>query len=303
MNQISSELFSVVDNYIVFDLETTGLSPIKNEIVQLSAVKVVAGKQVDTFNRYVKPSQRIPLIVTSINGIDNDMVESEQKIEEVLPEFLKFICDFILIAHNAKFDMSFLAAAMNKTSNKSLTNNYIDTLKWSRKILPNIGSHSLDSLINYYALEDADRHNGLGDCLITNELYKHLVKDCMKKDIRIGRKKIIKQSDADRATRVIAGIKPIKKGNTLTNRTRGMIKRKANRRKDKFIDKYIPPSHLTNSNHGKDNKEKCCKPINYIQCKNASNFGNIISFAKNNKIIIACLFYLIIYLLYNMITK
>ena len=92
-----------VTNYILVDIETTGLSFYKDEIVELSAVKVVNNKVDSTFSYLVKPINKIPYFVTKVHGITNAMVKDKKLIEQLLPNFLDFIEDNILIAHNAKF--------------------------------------------------------------------------------------------------------------------------------------------------------------------------------------------------------
>lgn len=260
-NYIGKELYSVTDNYIVFDLETTGLSATRNEIIEIGAIKVENGKQVDTFDSYVKPKHKIPARATEVNGIENEDVEFELGIDDVLPGFLDFIGDYVLIAHNAKFDISFLSSAKVKVTDEPLQNNYIDTLKWARKIAPELDSHNLDSLIDFYGLEDEDRHSGLGDCVITNELYKHLVKDCLGRDIRIGHNKIIKQTDIEIANRIIAEIKPPAKKHVMSDEDK-----KASAEAQQITDNLLKDIDHTPPNTQADDFEYM-KPVNIVPHK------------------------------------
>lgn len=96
------------DSYVVFDIETTGFSPVKNRIIEIGAVKVVEGKIVDRFSTFVNPRVPIPFRIEQLTSINDEMVMDAPGIEEVLPEFLKFCEGTIFVAHNANFDMSFI---------------------------------------------------------------------------------------------------------------------------------------------------------------------------------------------------
>lgn len=95
-------------NYIVFDIETTGLNPKQDEIIEIGAVKIVNHQVVDTFSELIRPNQKISSFITQLTGITNEMVQEAKDIETVLAEFLLFINDQILIGHNVQFDLSFI---------------------------------------------------------------------------------------------------------------------------------------------------------------------------------------------------
>ena len=102
------------DTFIVFDLETTGLSPISDEIIEIGAVKLQNGKIVDTFSEFVNPGRPIPANIVELTGITDAMVESAPDITQILPRFLEFSQDGVMVAHNASFDMSFLREACRR---------------------------------------------------------------------------------------------------------------------------------------------------------------------------------------------
>ena len=118
----------MLKSYVAFDIETTGLSPEHNEIIEIGALKVREGKVVDRFIRFIEPEAGIPPMITQLTGITNDMVEGAGNCGEVLPEFLEFCEQDTLIGHNVQFDFSFV-----KTKAKELGYTYdhmgIDTLK------------------------------------------------------------------------------------------------------------------------------------------------------------------------------
>lgn len=168
-------------NFIVFDLETTGLSEIKNEIIEIGAIRFEANKPVEKFHTFIKPKKKITARITSINGITNEMVENCPAIEEVLPKFIDFIGENVLIAHNSDFDMKFI---LNQTYNqgyKKIKNKVIDTLKLSRQKIRRydyeknrdlkLDSYKLESLKNDFGLWDAGSHNAIDDCKVCAYVY------------------------------------------------------------------------------------------------------------------------------------
>ena len=96
------------DTYVVFDLETTGFSSIKDKIIEIGAVKVENGVITDKFSTFVNPKVPIPFEITQLTSITDDMVMDAPDIETILPQFLEFVGDAVLVAHNAGFDVSFI---------------------------------------------------------------------------------------------------------------------------------------------------------------------------------------------------
>lgn len=118
-----------VPDYVLYDLETTGISSLYDEVIEISAVKVRNGKIVDEFSELVNPGRPIPYAASSVNNISDKMVENARSFEKVLPEFLAFARDDVLAGHNiAGFDMKFLYRDCEKYFGQTLTNDYIDTL-------------------------------------------------------------------------------------------------------------------------------------------------------------------------------
>ncbi|MCR3760292.1 3'-5' exonuclease [Clostridium felsineum] len=121
------------NNYIAFDLETTGLNPYSHEIIEIAAVKIKDGKIIDTFQSLIKPRKKISSKITSINHITNDMVKDKNGIEDVLPQFINFIEKYPLIGHNVEFDYSFICSAYKELYNKEFRRKHICTMKLYRK--------------------------------------------------------------------------------------------------------------------------------------------------------------------------
>lgn len=164
-----------IDTYVVFDLETTGLSCYKHEIIEVGAIKVENNQVVATYSSLVKPKHHIPYYISNINGISNQMVVNAQGIESVLNDFLEFSGANTLLGHNIiSFDMKFINVASEALFGESVKNDYVDTLLLSRQHLRNIKSHSLSNLCQYFDINCAGAHRALADCTMTNGIYQEL---------------------------------------------------------------------------------------------------------------------------------
>lgn len=163
-------------NYVFFDLETTGLSPHYDEIIQISAIKVSDSHIVGNFNQYVNPNQPISAKITKLTGISNTTVANSPKIGSVLFEFDRFIDNYILVAHNAaNFDIEFIDEAYKRIFGKAFANNYIDTLQVSRAIFPDMPNHKLKTLVQELRLNANNTHNAMDDA---NCVYQLFVAQC-----------------------------------------------------------------------------------------------------------------------------
>lgn len=164
----SSELASAV--FVVVDLETTGRSPDSSEILEIGAVKLRGGEVLETFETLVKPRGRIPMEIRHITGIHPDLVEHQPFLEEVLPGFLHFLGDAVLVAHNSPFDRGFLNAAVARQFGAPLENKDLCTCRLARRLMPGLRSKGLDALTEYFQLDNAARHRAMGDARVTAEL-------------------------------------------------------------------------------------------------------------------------------------
>lgn len=164
-------LLEFPERFIVIDLETTGLSPTNNEIIEIAAVMYEGGIEIGTFCQLVKPELAVSSIITNITGITNIMLKNAPKIKAILPDLLKFIGDDILVAHNANFDMSFLSDKFRCHLGHEFNNDFVDTLRISRKAYPEFPKHGLAYLCNMIPLENMNSHRALADCIATYELF------------------------------------------------------------------------------------------------------------------------------------
>lgn len=167
-------------NYVVFDIETTGLNPKYEKIIELGAAKVRDGKVVDTFSTFVNPGKSLPERIKELTGICDTDVINAPYIEEVLDLFIDFAGDDILLGHNLIFDYSFVKkAAVNQK--KTFNRNGVDTLKIARRFLNDLESRNLGFLCEHYRIQ-LQAHRALNDALATHELYQRLAADFAEKD-------------------------------------------------------------------------------------------------------------------------
>ena len=164
----------VDESYVVFDIETTGFSPVKNHITEIGAVKVDRGQIVDRFSTFVNPQEPIPFRIVKLTGITDEMVMDAPTIEEVLPEFLKFVGDSIPVAHNAGFDTSFIAAQA-KEQGLEWTNTYVDTLELARELLPHLPKYKLDVVCKDLDVSLEGHHRAVNDAEATAECFVKLI--------------------------------------------------------------------------------------------------------------------------------
>lgn len=160
----------LVDDIVVLDFETTGLSPINDEIIQVGAIKYKNGRIIDQFDRYAKPSRSISSRITDLTGITNGMVENAPPLEKTLIELETFISGQTIVAHNASFDMKFLIENFDKYNIKHDRFRVIDTLALARKYIDETDNHKLVTLKEFLKIE-AESHDAFEDCRVTGSLY------------------------------------------------------------------------------------------------------------------------------------
>ena len=166
------------DSYVLFDLETTGLSTTDDSVVEISAIKVIDGVTTGEFSTLVNPGKHIPDYVSCIHGITDDMVSDAPSMEEALRDFIDFIGDLVLVGHNIKrFDMGFIQRDAVRYFGEPLTNGIVDTLCLSRRYLPDLPSHSLGALADHYNVSYEGAHRALVDCRINKQVYDKLAKE------------------------------------------------------------------------------------------------------------------------------
>lgn len=170
----SKNLLKFVDDYVLVDIETTGLSPINDEIIEIGAIKVENNLIVDSFNQLIKIDRNLPPFITNLTGITNEMLETGKLPTNVYNEFISFVGENVIIGHNVNFDLGFLKNKCKKYINYNLTNDHIDTLYLARKLVPNSINYKLGTLAKLFHISYEGAHRGLKDVEITYEVYNKL---------------------------------------------------------------------------------------------------------------------------------
>lgn len=169
------KLDQYVTDYVVFDLETTGISCYNDQVVEISAVKVSKGQVVEEFTSLVNPKCPIPYRASMVNGITDEMVKDAPAFDKVLADFLGFIGDQVLVGHNIHtFDMKFIYRDCEKFWGKVPENNYVDTLSLARMCLAELGHYKLTDLSEYYGISTKGAHRALNDCRMNQIIYERL---------------------------------------------------------------------------------------------------------------------------------
>jgi DNA polymerase III epsilon subunit family exonuclease len=160
---------------VAFDIETTGLEPILNRIVEIGGIKFQGDTILDSFNHLVDPDMVIPDETIRIHGITNDMVKGKPNIDQVLPDFAAFLDDTIPVAHNALFDVSFLAYDFSKIQLKPSPLPILDTCTLSRSLFPRLSSHSLENLAKQFDFVSKNHHRSLSDAEVCMRIFNRCV--------------------------------------------------------------------------------------------------------------------------------
>ena len=158
------------DGFVVFDLETTGFSPENNQIIEIGAVKVEKGAVTDRFSTFVNPDEPIPFEIEQLTGINDSMVLDAPRIEAVLPEFLRFCEGCALVAHNASFDVSFIASQARRQG-LEFDPTVLDTVSLARQLLPNLNRFKLDTVAKALNISLENHHRAVDDAGCTAEIF------------------------------------------------------------------------------------------------------------------------------------
>ncbi len=156
--------------YVVFDIETTGFSPMDHQIIEIGAVRVKAGQIMDSYASFVNPGVPIPYEIEKLTGIRDDMVLGAPPIETVLPEFLEFCGNAVFVAHNASFDMGFIMENARRLHRQKQFA-YVDTLGIARMLLKNQAKHTLDAVAKALGISLENHHRAVDDAKATAEIF------------------------------------------------------------------------------------------------------------------------------------
>lgn len=167
--------------YVVFDIETTGLSVTNNKIIEIAGVKMREGQEIGRFAKFVNPHERIPYNITQLTNITDEMVKDAPELDPVIREFVEFIEGSILVAHNARFDMGFVQAACKKLGLPILANPVLDTLELARLVHPTLKNHRLNTLADKYKVSLENHHRAIDDSIALGGVMFGLLQDAAEK--------------------------------------------------------------------------------------------------------------------------
>lgn len=178
MNTLEGKhILSCPDSYVCVDLETTGLNPCSDRIIEIGAVKVLNHVITAQFQSLINPGFRISSFISGLTGITNEMLTKAPPVSQVFPEFLSFIGDLPLVGHNIHcFDIKFLRMASLQLMQEPLSNNYFDTLYMARRLYPAERHNRLQDLIVRFGIADLEEHRALSDALQTVACYDFMRK-------------------------------------------------------------------------------------------------------------------------------
>jgi DNA polymerase III epsilon subunit family exonuclease len=163
-------------DFVVFDLETTGSKTPPCRITEIGAYRVQGGRITAEFQTLVNPEMRIPPFISLLTGITDEMVKDAPKFADVVCDFLDFIGDAVLVAHNAPFDMRFLNYEIGRIFEEyRVGNSYLCTVQLSRKLISNIDNHKLKTLAEYYAVSLVNHHRAPADAYATAQIFVNLL--------------------------------------------------------------------------------------------------------------------------------
>ncbi|NLL69611.1 MAG: PolC-type DNA polymerase III [Epulopiscium sp.] len=158
------------DTYIVFDIETTGFYPGKDRITEIGAMKIQNGEIIDSFSTFVNPGIPIPLNIQELTGITDDTVKDAPPISVVLPQFLEFVGDGVLVAHNASFDVNFIRY-FAKQQSLQISSTVLDTLALTRGLFPQLKRHKLNIVAEHLGISLENHHRAVDDAQATAEIF------------------------------------------------------------------------------------------------------------------------------------
>lgn len=161
-------------DFVVVDLETTGLMPACDFILEFGAIRVRSGQAVAKFQTFAKSfeGQTVDEFITELTGITSEMIQNAPPISEALPAFLEFVGADIVVGHNVNFDINFIYDECMARTGKPFVNNFVDTLRLSRRVHPEERHHRLADLADRYGIQATGSHRAVADCETTLECYR-----------------------------------------------------------------------------------------------------------------------------------
>ena len=173
LNPINKEVKEEI--YVVFDLETTGFNPHHNQIIEIGATKIEGGEITDSYQTFVNPDGHVPERITELTGITNEMVADAPALQDAMEEFLDFVGEATLVAHNLSFDLGFIEDKLKRLGKDEICNPALDTLNLSRALVPELKTYKLNKLAKQFKVDLDNHHRADDDAQATAEIFLELV--------------------------------------------------------------------------------------------------------------------------------
>lgn len=171
------------NDYTVIDIETTGLDPNYDEIIELGAIQYQDNKEVCRFQSLVKPTEEIPEFIEELTGVTNEMVAEAPTLESILPQFLGFVGKNLLLGHNINFDINFIYDCALNLELPPFSNDYMDTMFMSRRLFKGEKTHKLSAVCLNLNIPQPEEHRALADCIRTHLCYQAMKQYCINEGV------------------------------------------------------------------------------------------------------------------------
>lgn len=162
-------------NYTILDIETTWLSKYKHKITEIAAIKFDWNNIIWEYQTLINPERNIPTEITKLTWITNEMVSNAPKFIEIIPNFLNFIENDIIVAHNANFDYGFISENIYKHTGQRISNCCLCTRKLANRLLPELPKKNLWSICEFLSLKNERAHRAMWDTKVTVEIFKYFL--------------------------------------------------------------------------------------------------------------------------------
>lgn len=177
------------DDYTVIDIETTGLDPLFDDIIEIAGIKYRENKEIERFQSLINPGRKIGDFIVELTGITNEMLLDAPSIETVLPRFLEFVGNDTIVGHNVHFDINFIYDNVENLKMSSFSNDFVDTMRLSRRLYPQMKNHRLATLAENLDVEPNGEHRALEDCITTQRCFSKMKSDAAENEELLGQQK------------------------------------------------------------------------------------------------------------------
>lgn len=173
------------DTYVVVDIETTGLNSRYDSIIEISALRYSYGEFIDKYVTLINPGVPIGSFITKLTGITDEMVKDRDDISICIKEFKEFVKDDLIVGYNVNFDMGFLYDNLKVIHNEYLSNDYVDVLRLTRRLLPQLQHHRQTDIAEYYGIDVQGAHRAEKDCMICEAIFEKMKEEVLKQNISL----------------------------------------------------------------------------------------------------------------------